>query len=211
MKKLVLIFILWIIPASSFSQLIKGLELVGPVTEGYIPVMKDNLWGFINPQGELVIGFRDDLIYNEHPVKTSDVGVNSLKFPVLLENRAIIQQVNSGISSYGFIDSTGMIIIEPQFLNVSNFHKGYALALQVEEKFLEENDILEVQFQYNYNIVLIDINGEVVRCLSGPYLIQYPDEIKNGGPTIDVVWMEEVGLVAVKSPHDKWIIYDINK
>lgn len=101
-------------------------------------------------------------------------------------------------------------LLEPQFLNVSNFHKGYALALQVEEKFLKENDILEVKF-YNCNIVLIDTNGEVVRCLSGPYLLQFPEELKNGAPSIDVVWMEEVGLIAIKSPRDKWVIFDINK
>lgn len=111
MKTLVLIFVLWIIPASSFSQLIKGLELVGPATEGYIPIMKDSLWGFINPKGQLVMDFRDDLIFNEYPANTNDVGINSFKFPVLLENRAVIKQVNFGISSYGFIDSTGTTII----------------------------------------------------------------------------------------------------
>src|SRR5690606_17111226 len=103
------------------AQSIEGLTHVSPMKNGHIAVQKNSLWGILDSTGTLVINFRNDLIYNENPKSPGDLGVSSLKFPILSCERSIIKKENKGITYYGFIDANGSTVIEPRFLNVSPF------------------------------------------------------------------------------------------
>ena len=191
------------------AQSVEGLTFVGPLQDGYIPVQKKNLWGFIDSTGVLVVDFRNDLIYNENPTTKIDLGVASQKFPRLSNGRSIIKKVENGIAYFGFIDATGTIAIDPQFINVSNFKNGLALALKIEEEFLGRNDLLGKQVKsYKYDVVLIDLKGEVVSYLAGPYPIALSKEKLKTAPPIEVRWIGK-NLVAVKMPDKKWKIQTI--
>lgn len=198
-----------LIPLFIVSQTIEDLEVVGPSFEEYIPVMKNNQWGIINSEGNLVIDFRNDLIYNDKPGRGTDVGVASLNYPALLEDRLIIRKVHNQIPYYGFIDSNGSVVIEPEFLNVSNFKNGRALALKIEERYLGRNDLLDKTLKsYRYDVVLIDKSGEVKSYLAGPFPVNIDRKKLRVAPLIEAKWVGE-NLVAVKTPAKKWVVHKV--
>lgn len=197
------------VPLLTFSQVIEGLEFIGPANEGHIPVLKNNKWGFINSQGEVVINFRSDLIQNEKTSSKIDVGVASQQIPSMHDGRIIIKKVIDKIPYYGFIDSSGKTVIEPEFLNVSNFDNGLAFALKIEEKFLGRNELLDITIKsYNYDVVLIDKEGEVKQYLAGPFPVGISREKLREAPRIEARWVSK-DLIAVKNPQKKWEIYKI--
>lgn len=206
MKNFILIPVLLLFPLISAGQTIEDLEVIGPSNQGYIPVMKNNQWGIVNLKGEVVIDFRSDLIYNENPETRADLGVASMRFPVLEDDRAIIKRIDNQIPYYGFIDSTGSVVIEPQFLNVSNFKNGHALALKIEERFLGRNDLLDKTMKsYRYDVVIIDTSGEVIKYLAGAFPVNIDRRKLRVAPLIEAKWLGE-NLVAVKTPEKKWNI-----
>lgn len=209
MKSGFLVTVLFMIPLFTFSQIIQDLEFIGPENEGYIPVLKNNKWGFINSQGEVAVNFRSDLIHNEKTSSKTDVGVASQQIPCMRDGRIIIKKVIDEIPYYGFIDSSGKTVIEPEFLNVSNFNNGHALALKIEEKFLGRNDLLDITIKsYNYDVVLIDREGEVKQYLAGPFPVGISREKLRVAPSIEARWVSE-DLIAVKNPQKKWEIHKI--
>ncbi|MGM1055807.1 MAG: WG repeat-containing protein [Bacteroidota bacterium] len=197
------------IPMLTFSQVIQDLDFIGPANEGHIPVLKNKKWGFINSQGEVAVNFRSDLIHNEKISSKTDLGVASQQIPSMRDGRITIKKVIDQIPYYGFIDSSGKTVIEPEFLNVSNFNNGYALALKIEEKFLGRNDILDIKIKsYNYDVVLIDREGEVKQYLAGPFPVGISREKLREAPRIEARWVSE-DLIAVKNPQNKWGIHKI--
>lgn len=210
MKLGLLVTVFLMIPLLAFSQVIQDLEFIGPANEGYIPVLKNNKWGFINSQGELTIDFRNDLVHNEKTSAKTDLGVASQQFPGMYDGRIIIKKVINEIPYYGFIDSSGKTVIEPEFLNVSNFNNGNALALKIEEKFLGRNDLLDITIKsYKYDVVLIDREGEVKQYLAGPFPVAVSREKLREAPRIEARWMNE-NLIAVKNPQNKkWEVYKL--
>ena len=197
------------IPLLTFSQVIKDLDFIGPANEGHIPVLKNNKWGFINPKGEVVINFRSDLIHNEKTPTKNDVGEASQQIPRMQDGRIIIKKVIDEIPYYGFIDSLGKTVIKPEFLNVSNFKNGQAFALKIEEKFLGRNDLLDITIKsYNYDVVLIDREGEVIQYLAGPFPVAVSREKLREAPQIEARWVSE-DLIAVKNPQKKWEIHKL--
>ena len=197
------------IPLLTFSQVIQDLDFIGPANEGHIPVLKNNKWGFINSQGEVAVNFRSDLIHNTKTSSKTDVGVASQQIPCMRDGRIIIRKVIDQIPYYGFIDSSGKTVIEPEFLNVSNFNNGYALALKIEEKFLGRNDLLDITIKsYNYDVVLIDREGEVKQYLAGPFPVGISMKKLREAPRIEARWVSE-DLIAVKNPQKKWGIHKI--
>lgn len=209
MKLGLLVTTFLIIPLLTFSQVIQDLEFIGPANEGHIPVLKNNKWGFINSQGELTVDFRNDLVHNEKTSSKSDLGVASQQFPGMYDGRITIKKITGGIPYYGFIDSSGKTVIEPEFLNVSNFKNGHALALKIEEKFLGRNDLLDITIKsYKYDVVLIDREGDVKQYLAGPFPVAVSREKLREAPRIEARWVNE-NLIAVKNPQKKWEIHKL--
>ncbi|MBZ9730975.1 WG repeat-containing protein [Salegentibacter sp. JZCK2] len=151
------------IPFALFAQEPKEFDFVASQENGFTAVQQGNSWGFLNANGELVFELRNDLIVNEKP-KRGNIGVAGMKFPQLKDERAIIRKQHDGVNYYGFINVEGKTVIEPEFLNVTNFSNGKALALKLEEERLGENPLLGKNvLSYKYDVVVIDKNGEILK------------------------------------------------
>lgn len=210
MKKLLSAFVLLLIPFISFSQVIKDLDLIAPYVDGYAAVRKNNQWGFINSEGILVTPFRSDLIFNEKPSGSSDLGIASLRFPQMANGRSIIKAVKNQVPYYGFIDHTGKIVIEPEFLNVSQFQNGYALALKVDEEKLGVNPLLgKGMLAYKYDVVLIDSTGAVKQYLAGPFPVSVSREKLRTAPPIRAKFLSD-NLISVQGPNKSWEVHKID-
>lgn len=210
MKKLLSAFVLLLIPLIGFSQVIKDLDLITPYNEGYAAVRKNNQWGFINSEGILVTPFRRDLIFNEKPSGSTDMGVAGLRFPQMANERSIIKAVKNQVPLYGFIDPSGKVVIEPEFLNVSQFQNGYALALKVDEERLGVNPLLgKGMLAYKYDVVLIDSNGAVKQYLAGPFPVSVSREKLRTAPPIRAKFLSE-NLISVQGPNKLWEVHKID-
>ena len=188
MKNLIL-GILISIPFVLFAQEPKEFDFVANEVNGFTAVKQGNTWGFIDNNGNMAVSLRNDLVSNEDP-KSGKVGVEGIKYPQLQEERAIIKKEKNGINYYGFINASGKTIIEPIYLNVSNFYYGKALAIKLEEERLGENQLLgKGVISYKYDVVLLDKNGEVIKYLEGPFPVAVSKKKLREAPAINAKWL----------------------
>jgi len=158
MKKIIILFIL--IPFLGFSQIKDKLDYISPYNEGFSAVKKGNQWAFINLKGNIVIDFRDNLVLTE---------TNNKKYPVFINERCLISEKKDGISYFGYIDTSGATIIEPQFLNATNFDEEFAIAIELYKEILGKNNILNKQtVRYESTEVIINKSGIIIRKLTEP-------------------------------------------
>lgn len=158
MKKIIILFIL--IPFLGFSQIPDKLDYISPYNEGFSAVKKGNQWAFINLKGNIVIDFRDNLVLTE---------TNNKKYPVFINERCLISEKKDGISYFGYIDTSGKTIIEPQFLNATNFDEEFAIAIELYKEILGKNNILNKQtVRYESTEVIINKSGIIIRKLTEP-------------------------------------------
>ena len=88
-------------------------------------------------------------------------------YPMFNDNRCPIVKIKAGISYFGFIDKTGKIVIEPQFLNTTDFENGTAMALKLDKELIARNTALgKDMVNYRYFEVLIDTNGKITYYLT---------------------------------------------
>jgi len=207
MKNLIL-GILISIPFMLFAQEQKEFDFVANQENGFTAVKKANNWGFLDNKGDIVVSLRSDLIHNENP-EIDKIGVEGIRYPQLIDERAIIKKQENGINYYGFINAEGKTVIEPIYLNVSNFSDGKALALKVEQERLGENQLLgKGVVSYKYDVVLINKEGEVENYLEGPFPVTIAEEKLREAPAINAKWLSE-NVVSVKGPNGKWKIHKL--
>lgn len=152
------LIILFVIPFFVFSQTKEELDFVAPLNDGVSAVKKNNSWGFINDKGDIIIAFRDDLVLTE---------TDGYAYPIFKNNRCLISEKKEGILYFGYIDKSGKKVIEPRFLNASNFSNNKAIALDIIKEKLGNNDILGKNIvNYRYFEVTIDSNGNVENYLN---------------------------------------------
>ncbi len=147
-----------LIPVFGFTQTIEDLDYISTFNEDLAAIKKNNQWAFINKEGNLVIDFRDDLVLssNEHS-----------KYPIFKNGRCLIVQEKEGISYFGYIDENGKVIIEPQFLNASNYHNNVAIVLKLVKNEVGGNSLLGKNVvNYKYFEVNIDTSGNVLDYLT---------------------------------------------
>lgn len=159
MKKTIFILsILILVPFFQNAQSIENIDYISSFNDGLAAIKKDNQWAFINTNGDLVIDFRNDLV----TTKSEDGD-----YPIFNDGRCLIVWEKDDISYFGYIDKKGEVVIEPQFLNASNFTNNQAIALLLYKEILGENDILKKNVvNYKYYEVVIDVNGETLNYLT---------------------------------------------
>lgn len=205
--KLIRLFLILLLPFFMNGQDLKELSYVGSIHEGYAPVKKNNQWGFIDSSGELAVNFRSDLVENEKVSTGRDLGVATQEVPRMQEDRAIIKKNIEGVNYYGFIDETGEVVIEPEFLNVSLFNDGKALALKLEEEELGKNEVLGKRvISYKYDVVFIDKDGEVLQYLSGPFPVSVSRRNLREAPPITAKILSD-NLISVRGPDKSWELF----
>ncbi len=210
MKTIFNTVILLFLPHLFFGQTVKNADFISPMEDGYAAVKIHNQWSFIDENGKLIFDLRNDLITNETRTNAVDLGVASMTYPLMIEERAMVKTVKDGIPYYGFIDPTGKIVVNQEFLNVSNFKEGYALALKLSEQVLGENKPLGKRVvSYFYDLVLIDTSGHISKYLCGPFPVSLSKERLKVAPPI-VAKDLSPNLIAVQTPESKWEVIKID-
>lgn len=159
MKKAIILFIaLVLIPVFGHVQNIENIDFISPFNEGLAAIKRDNQWAFINIKGDIVVNFRNDLVTTE-----SEDG----NYPIFKDNRCLITNEKDGISYFGYIDQSGKVAVEPQFLNASNFNNTVAIVLKLIKENLGTNEVLKKNVvNYKYFEVTIDPNGNIKNYLT---------------------------------------------
>ena len=196
MKKVIVLFIvITLIPCFGFSQTADKFDYISPFNEGFSAVKKGNQWAFINNQGTIVINFRDDLVLTE---------TDNENYPIFKNGRSIISQEKDGISYFGYIDTSGKTVIEPQYLNATNFDKEFAIVIKIHKNLLGKNDVLNKDVvRYESSEVLIDFSGEISEMLTEAKGVVLSKNYLKNSPKITSKIISE-NLVVTLGKDNKW-------
>ncbi|MCX2720755.1 WG repeat-containing protein [Lentiprolixibacter aurantiacus] len=167
MRSMILFALLTFLSFSSFGQELKDIDEVAPFSDGLAAVRVGNQWGFINEEGELVIDFRDDLVWNKLADKERK-GIEAIRYPAFRDGLCMIREMleEEEIYVYGFIDKTGTTRIKPEYLNVTEFDQGYAVGILMTKTFRGKNNFQLNIYDYKFSEVILDQKGDIMRLLA---------------------------------------------
>lgn len=202
MKKVIIMFSLLVfIPISSFSQTIENLDYISPFNDGFSAIKKNNQWAFINEDGDIVVNFRNDLV----TTKSSDG-----EYPVFKDGKCLIVNEKDGISYFGYINSSGKTVIEPRFLNATNFNNNVATVLKLDKEEIGTNTALDKKIvNFKYFEVTIDNNGNVKNYLTQKGVVVTLDKKFLRNPPEFASKQISDNLVAIKNEKGKWTLKKI--
>jgi len=197
MKNLIItVLTIVLIPIFGFTQSIENLDYISPYHNGLAAIKKDGQWAFINKKSDVVVNYRSDLVLTKYKDDS---------YPIFYNDRCLIESKKNGISYFGYIDTSGTTVIEPQFLNANNFNNGRAIALVIIKENVSKNTALGKNIvYYKYFEVVIDSNGEVKHYLnpSGVNMV-LDEEFLRRPPEITSKCISET-LYAMKGENGKW-------
>lgn len=184
------------------AQLPKDLDFVAPFSEGLAAVKKGNEWAFIDDVGNTVINFRNDFYWNQDASTPYD-DVRTVHYPKFSDGRCIVQKMVDEIPVFGFIDTHGKMVIEPQFLNVRPFENGMTTGIIFEKVLRGKNEFNLDIYEYKFHEVLMDVDGNILEFLNRRYNIQMTKKRYKIPP----IWSKVLNnkLIAVKLD-DNWEI-----
>jgi len=194
-KLFVLLFLSIIFTFSMNAQVISDIDELAPFHEELAAVKKGSTWGFMNLDGEIVIDYRDDLVSSQNEGKS---------YPMFFEGKCLISKMIEGHYYYGFIDKEGKTVIEPTFLNATNFKDGYALIIKLDKSSMGSNNVLgKKMINLKLEEYVIDSTGAIVKFLdnSRGFLPKNTEK-----PAFKSKRLSN-SLVAVKNKNKKWEIY----
>jgi len=199
MKNLVVLVLSLTFCATGLAQQIEGIDEIAPFHEGLAAIKKDNLWGFINEQGKLVIDFRDDIV--------ASLGDKDGMYPHFKEDRCMIKKNVDGVLFYGFIDKTGKEVIAPAFVKTSNFSNGYAIIVNYEKYVVGKNPLLGVDVvNHLLEEYVIDRTGKIVKYLYNSRKCNLSQLKDKNAPCFDSKFIAP-RMVAAKKEDGKWDIH----
>ncbi len=186
-------------PLVGFTQVLSNIDEVIQINEDLIAIRNGNQWGFINEEGLLVIDYRDDFVLNNDETKS---------YPFFKDGRCLIRKLVGIEYLYGFIDTAGNEIIEPQYLNASNFYNGYTIISKLLKEKIGFNEVLKKDIiSSKVEEFIIDIHGEVVLYLENPINYIPPTVVSKIPPKLHSKFIAP-HLVAVMKKDEKWDIYE---
>ena len=185
------------------------MDEIAPYSEGLAAVRKGNEWGFIDEQGRLAIAFRSDLPW-KNEILTSGAGPDISPYPQFKNGRCLIGKrlEEEDIPVYGFMDTSGQVVIEPEYLNVTPFEGEYASGILLTKTFRGENPYGLSIYDYTFSEVVIDRQGEIQLMLAKRTNIQM-DRRRYKIPGVQSRILGP-NLVAVRSAKGTWNMRDIN-
>ena len=204
MKKVIGLFLVGImIPFFGCSQSLQNIDDISPFYNGLAAIEQDGQWAFINTEGVIVIDFRNDLVITE---------TQEGKFPVFKYDRCLIEEQRDGISYFGYINTKGYTVIEPQYLNARNFDNGNAIVLELIKEQVGRNEALGKNVVYfKYLEALIDNQGQVKTYLSPKRVNVILDkEFLKSPPQITSKFISD-SLYAIQGENKKWEIIQANQ
>ncbi len=180
------------------------LDEVTRFHEGLAAVRMGSEWGFIDEEGLLAIKFRDDLVWQRNP-NPEALGVNSIPYPRFSDGLCpVMVSGDDGIPLYGFINTQGQIVIEPEFLNVSEFQNGRAVGIYYKKTFRGKNNFQLNIYDHTFTEVVLNQAGEMIWPLEERQNILM-DARRYQTPEIQARIFEN-GLIAVKTDRARWEI-----
>jgi hypothetical protein len=184
------------ISIGGFAQTTQEFDYVSPFHEDFAAVKKGDQWGFINMHGDVVVDFRDDLV----TTKTLQG-----EYPIFMHERCLIVEKDKGISYYGYIDTKGKSVVNPEFLKATNFKFDYALVLKVNKEKAGYNNLLDKDIvYYTYTEVIIDVNGTIITELTEPKnIVMVKKFLKLPAITSELISNH---LVSVKTEDGTWLV-----
>ncbi|RRQ50573.1 WG repeat-containing protein [Maribacter algicola] len=202
--KLLLLTFLMMFPLALPSQELKGIDEIAPFSEGLAAVRQGEKWGFIDENGTLVIDFRNDVYWNDD-ADTSKSDISGVRYPMFREGRCVItKNVEDGIPVYGFMDTKGNTIIEPQFLNVFPFKNGYTTGVLFDKTLKGKNEFKLDIYEFKFFDVLLDASGEIDEYFERRHNILMTKK-RYQVPTIGAKYLAE-NLVAIHNKDQGWEI-----
>ena len=200
MKRIILlVFVFIFLPTIVFTQTISNIEYISPEIEGVIAIKKGNQWAFITNQGEIIVDFRSDLVSTKH-------GNDS--FPIFSNDRCLISVHKEGIEYFGYIDKTGKIVIDTQFLNALNFDNNVALVIQLFKEELSNNQYLNKPIVKNRSIeIIINTDGKKLYNATKPKNVLLRKDHLKKPPVITSKLISDT-IIATKE-NKKWVIQKI--
>lgn len=204
MKSVIILLIAtMLIPNFGITQVIENLEYISPFNNEVSAIKKEGQWAFINKKGAIVIPFRNDLVSTK---------INDGSYPVFNSNRCLIIKKENGISYFGYIDKMGKTVIEPKFLNATNFDNNVAIVLKLVKENIGRNDLLDKNVvYYRYFETTIDTAGNTKIYLSekGTNVVLDKKFLKKP-PQIMSKFISE-NLVSIITKDQNWNIKNINE
>lgn len=200
-------FVMLMLPNVFHSQTVKNIDEIAPFSEGLAAVRQGNQWGFINEEGQMVIDFRNDIYWNKD-ADTSKKDISGVKYPMFNEGRCLITKiVEDGVPVYGFIDTKGNVVLEPQLLNVYPFKDGFTTAVLFEKSMKGKNEFNLDIYEFKFHDVMLDTSGEIIEFFNRRYNIQMTKR-RYQMPAIGVKQLS-AGLVAVYTQDQGWEVRKI--
>lgn len=204
---IIALVLIMVIPFGAFGQELKGIDEIAPFSEGLAAVRQGEQWGFINEEGTLVIPFRKDVYWNKD-AETSRSDVLGVGYPMFHDGLCLTSTtVEDGIPLFGFMDTKGKVVIEPQFLNIYPFKDGYTTGVLFEKTLKGQNEFNLNIFEFKFFDVLVDTSGEVVEFFNRRQNIQMTKK-RYQTPAIQAKRLTK-DLVAVYTQDKGWEIRKI--
>ncbi len=199
MKNLIKYLILLIfLPYALSSQNIENINVIAPFSDGLAAIQKGNEWAFVDMNGKIIIDFRDDIVASSNE-----------EYPLFMNNRCLIKKIKNGISYFGYIDKTGKTVIDPIYLNASNFNNSKAIVLKLLKNVLGTNDVLDKKMiDYDYIEVIINTNNDILQYISEPYHITLSKDYLRTPPLIKSKLISE-SIIATLNKNNTWSIKPI--
>ncbi|MBT8263029.1 MAG: WG repeat-containing protein [Bacteroidia bacterium] len=204
---IVILVTLMLVPFSGATQVLEGIDYITPFHEELAAVKKGDQWAFVNTKGDIVIDFRDNLVWSKAiatETKKGYVRKEPTKYPRFTEDRCLIFKMKDGFKYYGYMDKTGKTVIAPEFINARVFDNGYAIVLKVTKEIIGRNEILGKDvISYSYAEQVIDPEGSVKAYLKGPVNLVMSVETKKQPPAIKS-YIFSPDMVAFHTNDKKW-------
>jgi len=185
-----------------FAQNIENVDFVSPMHENMIAIKKGNQWAFIDSEGRIIINYRTDLVASN---------TENGNYPLFKSGRCLITKKKNDISYFGYVDINGNTVIEPQFLNATNFQHDLAIVLLLKRTEISDNIALKKPVAtYDYFPIVIDLSGKTVT-----YLVMEPTHVTLSSdylrkpPSLDIKFISKT-LVAVMNSQKKWSVIKVN-
>ncbi len=187
------------------AQVIENIEQITPFHNNYAAIQKGEQWAFINKEGTIAVDFRNDLV--PLPCVHSE---DQIEHPVFNAGLSLVKQTKETIEYYGYMNTSGQVVIEPQFINATSYNDvGLAIVHKLTKETIGQNTILDKDMiRYTYSEIVIDTSGNVVKHLLGPiHVIPNKGRFSKTYP-IKSYFIDDF-LIATQEKNKKWTIYHI--
>ena len=208
MRNLLILVSCFFIYSAGYTQILNDVDEVTPFHDNLAAIKKNNEWAFINKAGEKIINFRGDLVatIDEHFIDEN--GISSVNYPVFHNGRCLIRKLIDGTYYYGYINKEGDQLIEPQYLNATNFVNGYAIIIKIGKNIMGNNLMLGKNVvNYKLEEYIIDTSGKTIKYLDNARN-DLASRNKTRTPPSFCSKFIAPHLIAVMSPDKKWNIYE---